>query len=273
MTDEIDLDLVLMDFRDEYERDKQQALKMAQALLSDPLLCKRRMGFLHVIGADADAEDEKWKDVEDGVARGLAEGMQSVISLGTEEAVRQGRITPQGLSALLNHPVALWRVHQAMVADQQVDQQVDEPEPPMAVPRRGLPNEGHRSSEPASYATPLGPEQFFGVAQEIPAAQCRWLRGGPTSESEAAFVTIDWMQEERELVVSLGGLIKNAAGRTITVSWRDAADAVLAKEVLSDIYTSRARLPAPADRVPMSGDVVQVRVEEKEIELVASVTF
>lgn len=115
MTNELDLDLVFLDFSQAYQEDSQRALHMAHALLLDEVVCCQRIDFLKQLGTWA-KDSPKRQEVETNKADRFTEEVRLLGECGVMTAIQQLRLTPDQLSTILSHPVALWEAHLAMIA-------------------------------------------------------------------------------------------------------------------------------------------------------------
>jgi hypothetical protein len=167
MKTKLPLDLVLLDFRGEYEQQPRQAIHALQALLLDESACRARVAFLERVARiglqtrpDCDAtgdtatlvrDREPGQDPDDFAAE-----IRAILELGTFRALEQGQLSVDRLDALSRSPDALWRAHRELTADQDVET----PRPARGVEPTGFTRLAERGDWPelASRLRPYLPE-------------------------------------------------------------------------------------------------------------------
>jgi hypothetical protein len=109
------LDLLFLDFAEEYQKHPEQALYALQALLLDQASVRGRVAFLHELGALSETD---LPDVAPERERSdFTEEIRLIREIGTIRAVEEHKLDPQRLAALICDPEALWRAHRALVSE------------------------------------------------------------------------------------------------------------------------------------------------------------
>jgi hypothetical protein len=128
MKTELDLDLVLLDFGSEYERDPRQAVHALQALLLHKDACHARIAFLERL-ARMETPDRPDLDVQTCAASShrdhgggpviddFSAEIRAILEMGTSRALEQGRLNVDRLDALSRNRHALWQAHQELMGD------------------------------------------------------------------------------------------------------------------------------------------------------------
>lgn len=132
MKTELDLKLVFLDFRSEYEHQPRQAVHALQALLLDENACRARIAFLERL-ARRKTIDRPDLEVQTGSAtlhRDHGEGrmtddfsaeIRAILEVGTFRALEQARLSVDRLDALSRNRDALWQAHQELMADPELE--------------------------------------------------------------------------------------------------------------------------------------------------------
>ncbi len=129
MRTNLDLNLVFLDFADEYEHQPRQAVHALQALLLDEDVCRARIAFLKRL-ATTKPQDRPSRGVhiqafimasdhDEGRDRKVSDfsaELRAILELGTFR-LEQGRLSVDRLDALTRDPDALWQAHRELMAD------------------------------------------------------------------------------------------------------------------------------------------------------------
>jgi hypothetical protein len=120
MKTKLNLNLVLLDFSNEYEHEPRQAVHALQALLLDENACRARIAFLERLAATTMSARHRGEDRDRG---DWTPEIRAILDVGTFRALEQGRLSAERLDALSRDPNALWRAHQELMADLERDVQ------------------------------------------------------------------------------------------------------------------------------------------------------
>ncbi len=165
MKTKLDLNLVLLDFRSEYEHQPRQAVHALQTLLLDENACRARIAFLERLAATK-PQDQSDLDRVAGKAissRHRAEGrdrgdwtaeIRSILEIGTLRALEQGRLSVERLDALSRDPDALWRAHQELMVD--LEREVEDRDPVLDAEPMPEAKQGFEKAVPARVGEPIG---------------------------------------------------------------------------------------------------------------------
>jgi hypothetical protein len=128
MKTELDLDLVLLDFGSEYQRDPRQTVHALQALILDEDACRARIAFLERL-ARTETLGRPELDVRDGTATldrdhggssvidDFTAEIRAIVEVGTFRALEQRQLSVDRLDALSRNRHALWQAHQELMGD------------------------------------------------------------------------------------------------------------------------------------------------------------
>jgi hypothetical protein len=182
MKTELDLDLVLLDFGSEYERDPRQAVHALQALLLDEDACHARIAFLERL-ATVETPNRPDLDVQAGTAalhqdhgggsviNDFSAEIRAILEVGTFRALEQGRLSVDRLDALSRNGEALWQAHQELMGDLELepvewDRAPDE-EPRFRAEQNRQKAEPGRAGEPTGFTRLAERGDWYGLASRL----------------------------------------------------------------------------------------------------------
>ena len=250
MTDvDLDLELVFLDFPKAHAEDEKRAFHCVMALLLDGRLVARRVEFLKQLGADAG--DTKWKEVQAGIAQGFDEEIELLRENGAV-AIERGGLKPERLGAILNHPVALVRAHEALVAGDEFGREV---QPSRAASGKESPSFEYRIAQALGDQHEPPPQSARRWNVTVLRSTARIDEERTTDSDETALVRIHWAPEGKLDVGLSGFLMPLSDEQRVEVAWEAADGTTLGQAELPPgekgiaTVSSSARRPVPGDRM------------------------